>query len=81
MRRSAAGRGFTDWSPLNHAPEVPDSPDGLHLRDLVHARVTGSRNGHPEPVPYRWRPGDAEREQEIQARLAAIRTRLQQRSA
>jgi hypothetical protein len=36
----------------------------------------GVRNGMPPLVPYTWRPGEQDREAEIQGRLAAIRARL-----
>ena len=42
----------------------------------VHPATTDAVNGTPEPQPYTWRPGEAEREREVQARLAAIRARL-----
>lgn len=76
MRRSPDGRRHTDWSPVNYLPESLADLDGPGPRDLGHARMTDARNGRPEPVPYRWRPGDAEREQEVQARLAASRAWL-----
>lgn len=37
------------------------------------------RNGLPWQKPYTWRAGEAEREAEIAARLAAIRARRYQR--
>ena len=45
-------------------------PDSL---DLAHAGAGSRRNGLPEGHPYTWRPGDAEREAEVQARAAAVR--------
>jgi hypothetical protein len=46
-------------------------------RDADHVAATGHHhNGLPEVKPYRWRPGDAERDAEIAERLAIIRARL-----
>ena len=39
-------------------------------------RSAGPRNGLPESKPYIWRAGDAAREAEVEARLAALRARF-----
>ena len=61
------------WTPIIAEPGsgVPVTPP--EPLDLAHAAAGTRRSGLPEPRPYTWRPGDAEREAEVQARLAAIR--------
>ena len=74
----------TDWTPLLTEPGA-DLPDGLtqilSRRDLGHARGFDARNGQPALLPYRWRPGEAERDAELAARLDAIRAEAERRAA
>ena len=61
------------WTPiiaLSGSGVPVTSPEPL---DLAHAAAGSRRNGLPEVRPYAWRPGDADREAEIQARVAAVR--------
>lgn len=54
--------------PTRTPAPVPPTPS-----DLRRARgVAEARNGVPEMRPYVYRPGEAERDAEIAARLAAI---------
>ena len=57
--------------PPNAVPQTFPSP-----LDVAHAAAREHRNGLPEPAPYQWRPGEEERAQAVQARLAAIRGQL-----
>ena len=63
----------TQWTPIIALPGdgVPVTPP--ESLDLAHAAAGGHRNGMPEGHSYAWRPGDAEREAEVQARVAAVR--------
>jgi hypothetical protein len=39
-------------------------------------RTTGPRNGLPAPSPYTWRAGEAERQLEVRALVAAVQARV-----
>lgn len=58
-------------SPVEFGAEQPIAGDIERARSTADAR-----NGMPALLPYRWRPGEAEREAEIAARLDAIRVRV-----
>lgn len=71
-----------DWTPLTAQPgaDLPDTdlPDDRALR---HAAGLGHQhNGMPDVLPYTWRPGEAQREAALEARLAAIRRVAEQRA-
>jgi len=57
----------TRWNGRGHEPQVT-----IRLADPP-------RNGLPWAKPYTWRPGEAERQAEVAARLAAIRARVNPR--
>jgi hypothetical protein len=65
----------TDWTPVLADPGGEPNEIKPLASDLDHARISDrpQRNGLPVPVPYRWRPGEAEREAELAERLEAIR--------
>lgn len=69
-----SGDGWHPWGGLEQLPE----PEPFSPRDFRPAQA-GLRNGLPPLRPYTWRPGDAEREAEVQARIAAVRAQLRRR--
>jgi hypothetical protein len=74
-RRPGLAAGFFDWTPADAQPgyDLPDAEE-LDGRLLRHAAGLGHQhNGMPEVRPYRWRRGEAQRDQEIADRLTAIR--------
>jgi hypothetical protein len=50
--------------------------DARALKAAVYRLANPPRNNLPAARPYVWRPGEAQREAEIAARLAAIRARV-----
>jgi len=76
----AQASGWFDWTPVLGSDAGPamtpedDLDENAAHRLLAHAAGLGHQhNGMPEVRPYRWRRGDAQRDQEIADRLAAIR--------
>lgn len=47
---------------------------------LRRTAIAGVRNGMADVLPYTWRPGEAQREAGLQARLAWIRRVAEQRA-
>jgi hypothetical protein len=74
--------GHFDWTPVHHLPD-PKLVGFVPLdSDLQHARAgDATRNGMPEPKPYRWNVAGQEREREVAARLAVIRAEAARRHA
>jgi hypothetical protein len=74
----------TDWRPDGLWGSTPDLPEGEARRglmlDLSRAHAGRNQNGKPELLPYRWRPGEAEREAAFEARLAALRAEAARRA-
>ena len=70
-----SGGGLRIWG----APELPE-PEPFAPRDFL-AADTGLRNGLPALTPYTWRPGEAEREAEVRAQIAAARARVREARA
>ena len=85
----AQATGFTDWSPVLNSPGIAGDWHDYHDLDehaaqrlLAHAAGLGHQhNGMPDVLPYVWRRGDAQRDQEIADRLAAIRRTAELRAA
>ena len=85
----AQATGFHDWTPVLDGPGTAgdwhddhDLDEHAAQRLLAHAAGLGHQhNGMPDVLPYVWRRGDAERDQEIADRLAAIRRVAELRAA
>jgi hypothetical protein len=78
-RRKFCGGWYADpgaGGPIEIILPERDTDPGQDARDGRAHRPWAARNGMPGVRPYTWRPGDAEREAEVAAELAAIRAQI-----
>jgi hypothetical protein len=78
-RRKFCGGWVTDPGAGGSVDVIPperETDPGQDARDGRAHWPWTARNGMPGVRPYRWRPGEAEREAEVAAELAAIRAQI-----